>query len=279
MENNGKFIVIEPDLEGNALTIEFNVQRGLGAATNSANINLYNLNKRNRLRIFQDKLDFSKYRPVILEVGYNGSLTTIFKGNLYQAQLVKNGTNYITQILAKDGGFDISKTQTTTTLNKGVSLKELYDTLIGDFPNIKKGIVGGEDIIFQRPVVLNGNTWDLIQNYANNSANVDLEKVYILNPKQAIEGKIPLINSVTGLLEAPRRQDASLLVKTLLEPQIVIGQIIELNSEVLPIYDGQYKVYGVNHRGVVSGAMGGNFETELNLFLGSQVYGSYDIVG
>lgn len=272
MENDGNFIVIEPPF-----SIDFTAQRGLGSAINSMSLTIYNLGKENRERIFQDRFSL-EIKPIILEVGYNNQLTTIFSGNLFQASSSRRGTEIVTEIDARDNFVDLTTTLSNKTLESGVTLQDVYGGLIDDFPNIIRGVIGGENITFNRPIILNGNTYDIIQNYSNNNAYVDNGVCNILNPNQAIEGVVTVINSETGLLETPRREDASLVVKTLCQPKIKMGQIIDLESEILPVYNGQYKVYGVTHRGTISEAVGGMFESEFNLFLGSKVYGAYDIL-
>ena len=45
----------------------------------------------------------------------------------------------------------------------------------------------------------------------------------------------------------------------------------EINSKINPIYNGQFKVDGIKHSGTISGAVGGECKTSLDLFLGTEI--------
>lgn len=275
-------ITINPNDGSDLLTIElpftmqFSVVRGIGANLNTANILIYNLGENTRRRIFQDRFNLSTRRTITLEAGYGDELSKVFEGDIYQANSARQGSNIITVIVARDGGFDTVSTKSSFTLSGGTE-RELLERLIGDFPNLNQGVIGAGENNFIRPVVIDGNTWERLQTYTNYKAFIDLGQVNILNDNQARQGLVPVINSATGLLETPRKDNASLSVKTLFEPRIIMGQIIEIQSDILPVYDGQYKVTGVKHQGIISNAVGGDCSSQFDVLLGGQLF-QYEVV-
>jgi hypothetical protein len=98
-----------------------------------------------------------------------------------------------------------------------------------------------------------------------------------LAPYDAFEGYVPVIDDNSGLLGVPEHEDAILTVRMIFEPRLVIGQKIEIKSQVAPMFNGQYKIYGIRHEGTISDAVSGKATTTLEMLIGSQVYGKFSI--
>ena len=262
-------IIIEPPF-----TISFVVNRSVMASINSSQIRIYNLSEKIRNQIFQDRFNTTKRKKVVLQAGYS-KLSTIFVGDMFEADSFRQGTEVITVIEARDGGFDSSGTLTNNTIQKNTEIKTLLQGLISEFPNLKTGVIGEVEGSIKRPAVLDSNTFELIRKYSNDKAFIDLETVNILNDDEVIAGDLPLINSETGLLGTPRRRDSYLTIDVLFEPQIVMGQLIKIESDIQKQYDGQYKVVGLTHTGMISEAVSGECKTNLSLLIGTQLVGGF----
>ena len=70
------------------------------------------------------------------------------------------------------------------------------------------------------------------------------------------------------------------------EPRIKLGEIIQIKSRIADVFDGQYKVWGISHSGVIGDAASGTLTTTLTLYTGEQVFGyfktgrtSWNVVG
>lgn len=270
--NDGSSVVIEQPL-----TLQFSVQRSSMASVNSATFQITNLSEEVRNSIFQDRFSFLKYKRVIFEAGYD-DLAVVFVGSLFEANSSRQGVDIVTNITARDGGFDTVTSKTFATIQKNTSIKDLLKGLIGSFTNLKEGVIGDIQGTLLRPAVLDGNTFYLLKTYSEDKVFIDLEKVNILKNSEVLTGQVPLISPETGLLETPRRDDAYLTVVTLFEPRIIMSQFIELKSSILKQYNGQYKVLGVHHQGVISGAINGNCTSTFNLLLEGQLFGSFSVV-
>lgn len=267
-------IIIEPPF-----TIQFNIERSAMASINSMDLRLYNLKPETRNRLQHDRFRFDVYQKIELRAGYGGDLPLIFSGNIFQANSYREGSNIVTCIDARDGAFDTTTQRTFTTLQQGTTVKEAVTTLIKQFPNLQIGKIGDIQGTPARPIVLDGNTYDLIKRYTAGSNFVpfiDLGKVNVLDGKEVITGFLPVLDADSGLLETPRRDDGFLTVTTLFEPRVIVGQIIKLVSTIQnPVYNGDYKVIGVNHQGVISEAVSGHCRSSFALLLGNQFYGAY----
>lgn len=272
IEIGGEAIVIEQPL-----TLQFNVQRNAMSSVNTGTFQIYNLSEDVRNSIFQDRFSFLEYKKVILEAGYD-DLATVFSGSLFEANSSRQGTDVITNVFARDGGFDTVTTKTFKTIQKGVTYKDLIKNLISDFPNLTEGSIGEVEGSLLRPAVLDGNTFYLLKTYTGEQIFIDLEKVNVLKNSEVLTGQVPLISPQTGLLQTPKRDDAYLTVTTLFEPRIIMSQFVELRSDILEQYNGQYKVLGVNHQGIISGAIGGQCTSTFNLLLEGQLFGRFSAV-
>lgn len=271
----GEAIIVEPPL-----TVRLTVNRHLNASVNGMVLEIYNLSPQNRNLIYQDRFDVSRFK-IIVEAGYD-NLSTIFIGDIYEANSTREGTDIITSINARDGNYDVNQTVVSTTLAAGSTLKEVLEFLTAQFPNLKFGKITQSnpnlEAQLERPVVLEGNVYGLLKQYASAagaSPFIDLEVINILGVDEVlVNDSITVINATTGLINTPRRDQAFLTVTTLFEPKIVIGQIIALESEILPQYNGLYKVVGVQHHGIISEAVTSRCTSVFNL-VGNQIIGGF----
>lgn len=245
-------------------TIQFWMQRNTLADLNRLSIDIYNISESNRNRIFQDRFDLTQNKTIAFEAGYS-TLYQIFQGRIYEASTARDGTNLITRVEARDGLYDIASSQTFQTLQSGQTLGQVIRYLASQFPTLGIGAIGNLPQIFNRPIVLNGSTWDLLKKYSDSQVYIDSGKIYVLGDAEAVAGQVYLINDSTGLLDTPRRDEGFLTVTTLLEAGINMAQLVNVASTVQPVYNGQYKVIGINHSGTISGAVGGDCRSVLSL--------------
>lgn len=256
------------------LTIQFDVERTTSSSINQMNLRVYNLSEKIRNLLYKDKFlildDGTKknYRQIILQAGYK-ELSTIFKGNVLEVYSYRQGADIITYFNCHDGGYAASNSYSSITIDKSESYEDIFNKLISNLVGIKKGKIGEIEGNPKRGVVFNGNTFTLLQESFDNKIYIDLEEVNLLNDNEAIKGDVLLINSETGLLGTPIRQNTYLTLDMIFEPRIVVGQVIEINSRINPFYNGQFKVDGIKHSGTISDAVGGDCKTSLQLFVGT----------
>lgn len=259
----------------NPLTIRFSVNRTLFADINAMDIDIYNLAPRTYNQLFYDYFNVNR-RTVILEAGYDGmEMSAIFIGDVWSCYTSRDGSDIITHMHAIVGLKSLS-VQTDATL-ANVSRNQVLRYIANDMA-MTINIYSGDDEKFTRPVSLSGNSFGQIQKYTNGSAYIDNNEINVLTTFDAIEGDVVLINDQSGLLGVPEHEDALLRVKMIFEPRIVIGQIIEVKSRISPMFNGQYKVYGIKHEGTISDTVAGTATTTLEMLVGSQMYGRFGVV-
>ncbi len=257
------------------LTLTFEVSRNTLAAANKGHFQIFNLKPETRKKIFHDRYNTLQYRQIKLQAGYEDEapLPTIFQGNVIAASSYRQGTNWITEIEAFDGGFGMINGQVSTTIPAGWTFAQGMRNILASMPNIAPGVIGDFTTPNSRGVTLMGNSWDVANQFAqsqNASAFVDLEKANFLSKNEYILAAhgITKITSATGLLQTPRRYEGRIDTEIVFEPRIVVGQIVDLES-LEAVYNGNYQVIGVTHRGTISGAVGGELSTVANLWAGT----------
>jgi hypothetical protein len=260
------------------LTAVFTISRGVMSSLNSMTLDIYGLKRATRDKIFQDRFNPKNYKRIIFSIANDGvNFTDVFIGNIFTAYSERQGDVPVTKITARDGGFDIVNAQVNKTLTGG-TFKEVVQEIIDGFPNVKTGKIGSLDGEFRRPIVLSGNSYDLIKKYTQDRVYIDLEQINILDDNEAIAGLVPLITSSSGLLKTPMRRDAYLSIETILKPDIILSQIIEIESSIAPQFDGQYKVMGITHSGTISEAVEARCQSQFDLLVGSQLFGGFNNV-
>lgn len=261
----------------NPMTIDFSVDRSIYAGLNSLDVTIYNLAPKNRNLLFQDVYGIN-YKHIILEAGYQGQgQTIIFNGNIWSAYSERQGVNILTKIHAIDG-LSSQYSKVNTTLQKGETLQTVINTLNNSMTDLKTGTQSIQNYTFNRPVVLNDNSFRLLKTYTNDNVFIDMKTINIMKTDDVIEGYVPLINDASGLLATPQRKDATLSVTMIFEPRLLIGQVIEIQSSVAPQFDGQYKIYGLKHSGTISDSVAGQCTTTVQLQVGSQVFGRFNVL-
>lgn len=259
----------------NPFTINFSVNRTIFADVNTLDIDIYNLAPDTYNRLFFDYFNVN-HRTITLEAGYAGmEMSVIFIGDVWSCYTSRVNSDTITKIHAIVGLKSLQQTSDVTL--KDISRNEVLAHAANDM-GLQLEIYSGEDTKFNRPVTLSGNSLAIIKKYSDNSAFIDNNVIKVLDTFDAIEGYIPLINDESGLLGVPEHEDALLRVNMIFEPRIIIGQIIEIQSRIAPMFNGQYKVFGIKHAGTISDSIAGEATTTLEMLVGSQVYGRFGIV-
>lgn len=269
-------IRIEPPLK-----CEFNITRDVFSDTNKGNFKIYNLNMAHRNMIFQDYMNIGRIVIVEFRAGYYheesikqgvwAALPLLLSGRVLNAYSHKQGTDIITEIETID--IDIFNSQSSCTFSAETTREDAIKTLVKDLKNTELGDMAPMPEKLGKPFTVTGDTMSAINAICGGGAFIDNGKLHVLAPNY-VRDKVSIakVTSDRGLLGTPRRREALCEVDVLFEPQITVGQLVELESSISPAqYNGQFKVVGVNHSGSISGADCGTVKTKLNLYAGLEL--------
>lgn len=260
------------------ITCKMTITRSVLAESISANIQLYNLAPSTRNMIFQDLfvIDQTQWKYVHVEAGYGDeeSLSMIFQGRILQAYSRKAGgqTDVITEIQAQ--ALDIFDCQSSHTFAAGTTYQEAYNILGSDLLNCVIGNTGNLQGIFQTSTTFDGNTFEQLNKLSGGNTFVDNGTLNTIMSNECIDVPVPVISDSAGLLETPVRRDASLDVKMIFQPDLIIGQLLEIKSNIFTAYNGQYKVLGFTHDLLFSASQAGTRTTTCQLWIGPLLPGA-----
>lgn len=124
--NTGEFIkTIESptEPEDHALTIAFQIVKTADVKANDAELTIYNLNKDSRDLII-------KNANVEIHAGYKNLIGMIFKGTVEFVSHTKQGTDWETKIVCRDGALAWRESGISVCFEKGTSIDKVIDKLI-----------------------------------------------------------------------------------------------------------------------------------------------------
>lgn len=270
------------DKGSQSLTIDFDIQRGVGADLNSMTLRIYNLSRDNQSQLFQARLDLSNKntftaRPIILQAGYNDGLSVIFRGGIREAFTFRQGNDLITQVEALDGILSTTQTYANISYDSATTAQQIVDDLVAPLTSqtdVEKGqtklstttaaLIGDN----QRGYVIAGNAYDILQEYTSKKAFIDLGELNILSDNECIRPSVRVIDADTGLLGIPKLDGLRVTIETIFEPRINVGEFIEVQSSVAKQFNGQYKVAAVQHKGMLSDTVAGDAKSIFQLYGG-----------
>lgn len=238
-------VIVRPPLR-----IVFAIDKSLDPSLNKAAIEVYNLKESNRLSIVKDSDDQERI-PIILQIGYNGTLQTIFQGNIERSSHQREGADFISTLDCLDGGTDFLYAFTSRTVRgKDTALSEI----LKDTPNTRRGRITEQRAI-TRPKVLVGNSFQLIQESLDPDEDwfVDNEQLYIAKRDEVVSNYVPVVAASTGLLNTPEREEKETTFETILNPSIKLGGRVQLKSATAPYLNDVYKVTKISYAGDYDG--------------------------
>lgn len=250
-------------------TVEFDITRNTLTSANICQIRIYNLSKLNRNRLRFNISNFGgPYRPVRLRAGYGDDLAEIFSGNISAAWSVREGTNYVTQIECYDGGFAFVNGVSDRQFAAGTPQVSVIRSLMSDLPETKVGAVGAYTGVLSRGNTYSGNTGQLLTELTGGGFFIDSGKANALqtNEYSVAPSGLLTINASSGILNTPILEQTIVRFDMLFEPSLNCGSAVKLESITEENFTGIYKITGVKHRGVISGAIAGKCITSGEFF-------------
>ncbi len=258
------------------ITCQMQISRSVHTTACNATVQLYNLAASTREYIFQDVFTFdkTKWKYLQVEAGYNGLMSQLFMGRILQAYSHKQGgaTDIITEIQAQ--ALDLLDCDTSHTFEAGTDYKEIYNTIAKDLPNCIIGNTGALEGAIRSATTFDGNAFDELNKLSGGNTFIDNGVINTIMNNECIDVPVPVISDDAGLLETPMRRDASLFIKSIFIPELIIGQLLEIKSGLFTNFNGQYKVMGFTHSCLFSPTRAGSRITEVELWIGPLLPGS-----
>lgn len=266
------------------LTLDVSISRATFAMSGRAVFRIHNLNQSTRGKIYRNYNDLPKMMSIKLDAGYGTNLSTIFNGNVNWCRSYREEgqTDFITEINAFDIGYVKSlSTSDWTVEGARASQSSVIQLLCADLKrpvdgvptSIPVGKIGVFPTTTRRKFTASGFTWDLLKQATDDNCYIDNGKVYCIQPNEAFIGGVTTINNASGLLGSPKVDGVYLYADMVFEPGLMVGQKVNLESTSIDTAEGKfsgvYKILGLDHTGVISGAVSGKMKTHVVMKIGS----------
>lgn len=267
---------------GYPLTIEFNIERNTFASANTATFNIYNLAPSTRSAqgglFFQDRFNTSENKIVTFEAGYNGKMTLCFKGRMQECYSRRQGTEIITSMQCIDLG--VPTDYINVTFEAGTTKREAYKNIVENLGLLDMGAIGSLEGEYLTPVNFEGKPLDVLNEISEGHTYIDNSVINTLMPNECLDEGVPILNAESGLINTPQRRDAQIIAEGIFNPNAIVGQLMEVQSQTASEFSGTYQLCGLNHSGIISGAVAGTRTTRYNFLVGAMLpNGSYTVTG
>jgi hypothetical protein len=242
-----KASLIVGDAQGNGLDLSelrfaFSIRRGDLQTPNTADIRVYNASQQTADRIRQ-LMPSPEFTRVVIQGGYDGNYGVIFDGTIKQVRKGRESQldTYL-DITAADGDSAYNFAVSALSLAAGSTPNDHVAAVLqgmaefgitqGYAPEIEANPLPRGKVIFgmcrneMRKIAKNTNTAWSIQD-----GKLDLVPLTSYKP-----GEIPVITAATGMIGLPEQTQDGIRLKTLLNPNIKIGQAVKLDNESIQRY-------------------------------------------
>lgn len=257
-------------------TVEFEIVRRNFTSAQTGTFRIKNLGLDVRNAIQKDIFQFTQLRAIQFRAGYESPsgdfMPLVFNGTVLSAYSYRVEQDWITEIEAFDGGWQMANTNAVSlTLSPGITASAVIRQLSGQILQqygraTAPPIIGNFPSTNLRGEVLFGNAWGLIIQKSNGTATIDNGQIKALQFHEVFQGELPVITSDSGLLGSPKRTTSTLEFDMIFEPRLSVGQLVILESFTNTQYNRPWKVIGFEHRGTISPVESGDCLTSVRLW-------------
>lgn len=230
--------------EGEALDLSefrfmFSVRRGDRQTPNTVDIRVYNLKDETNQRVQKE------FERVVLQAGYEGNYGIIFDGEIKQVRRGRETpTDTYIDITAAEGDSAYNFSVTAISLAaESTGAQSTVEAVIANMArfNVTKGYVPDNmpNDPLPRGRVIYGMTRDELRSVALNTGtswSIQDGKVNFIPETAYLPGEIPVLSYETGVIGLPEQTQNGIRIKVLLNPNLKIGQAIELDNRSIQQY-------------------------------------------
>jgi hypothetical protein len=215
------------------LKVTFEIRRGDYQNPNTADVRIYNLADQTANRIRDE------FTQISIQAGYEGSFGLIFRGSIKQVRKGRlDGKDGYVDITAADGDEAYNFSPLSFSLAAGTKPADDVQAVLQVMA--RAGITKGYAPQLSangrvRGRVFYGQARDELRDFAKTNGllwSIQDGALTLIPADSYIPGDIPLISPSAGLVGVPEQTQNGIEIRTLLNPALRIGQLIQLDSTV-----------------------------------------------
>lgn len=230
------------------LRIRFKIIKTSDSKPNKSNVQVFNLTKETRT------LAEKKGQVFILSAGYETTEEVLFSGDVARIITELESSDYVTTFEAGDGEKAFQTARLDKSFQEGVDIKDVFSELITSLGKTVKDISSIKSSKIINGISLTGlsrtHLDDLTKRFGLEWSIQD-GAVQILEKNKSTKESAIVLTVDSGLIGIPKRkEDGSIDIVSLLQPQIKPGRIIRLESKFI---SGDFVCRKVIHSGDTHG--------------------------
>lgn len=227
----------ESALDLSQLHFRFQIRQQDIQVPNSADIRVYNVSDATAKRA----RDLVEGGSVVISAGYDGNFGVIFRGSIIQVRTGKESPvdSYI-DITAGDGDRGYTLATLSKTLAAGSTVKDHIAAgmeAMGPY-GVKRGWM--PDDLPKNPLprakVMFGMARDVLEDAARTAGadwTIHDGALNVIDQQAFLPGEVVVLTSATGLIGMPEQQIDGIRIRSLLNPSIVAGRVVQINNKSL----------------------------------------------
>lgn len=227
------------------LRIRFDVEQDTLQSPNVLDATITNVSKQTGKRFID-----GEFKKVTLSAAYEENEAVIFEGNIIQSRYGRETpTETYLNLRCGDGDKAYNFSVVKKTLGSGSTGRDVYNALLDSMKplDIAQGFVTEAlaKLKFPRPVVLYGNTKDMLRTLAHSvdaTWSIQNGKLDMVGKQETKPGDTVVLNAATGMIGMPEQTAGGIIVRALINPQIAVSRKIKLNNSSIQMakYDASF---------------------------------------
>jgi len=223
----------------------FNIVKTASGSANKGKVSAYNLAEDSRSFI-EKSTDLMQFKA-----GYQNNLSLLFIGNVKKVTHTRSGPDIVTTLECGDGEKQITESTIELSLGPGAKVSQVI-TAAKDALGVAAGVIKGlPDTAFQNGFSFSGPVAELLDKMAKKAGlvwSVQNNALQIFPESDNTGETAVLLNDETGLIGVPNKTDEGFVCRSLLNPELAPGRLVQIESKMLTI-KGTFKIDKVEHTG------------------------------
>ncbi len=212
------------------LRVNFEITKSVLSFPNLCKLVIYNPNEDTRSTLQK------KFTKIVLNVGYEGDVRLLFKGQIRNVSQSKNGVDRLITVYAGDGERDWQNATFNKTFTENITISSAIEEVLKTFKEVTTGTINGLPQVADklRGQTLSGSSKDILDGFADEYGfdwNIQDGEVIITPIGSPLEGdEAVLVNAATGMLGSPTITEIGADVTTLLNPRLLPNKAFKIES-------------------------------------------------
>lgn len=213
--------------------VVFTIRRGDFQTPNTADVRIYNLSDNTANRVDNE------FTRIQIQAGYQSNLGLIFQGTIKQFRKGREDQkNSYLDVTAADGDEAYNFATAVGSLAAGHTAKDRWAFLNQQMA--AQGVTAGDAPFLPKNASVRGRVYcgmtkDYLRQFATDQGcawSIQDGQLTLIQKTSFQGGRVPLISPQSGLIGVPEQTQNGIAVRTLLNPRLKIGQLVQIQGTI-----------------------------------------------